>query len=278
MQNKSVTMIHPTFDNLADILRRHGVKLLSIDESKLTTLGEKDNNISTDALFLVCPNNPTGTELSKQEFSSVVNYCKKKHILLILDFSFRFYSKYPTWDQYALLQSSGVDFIVFEDTGKTWPTLDLKLGIMLSSESIYSPLLDITNDFLLNVSPFIFKLLTKYICVEPEMGMDLSPQETIKHNRQLLKKALAKSPLKITNSNSLLSVDWIKLPEGWRSSHFTAWLQEKGVFVLPGLPFYWDDIVKGESYIRVALARPKELFALGAKNLAANSAIYDSEA
>src|SRR5690606_32578789 len=127
-----------------------------------------------------------------------------------------------------------------EDTGKTWPTLDLKLGIMLTSKSLYSKLQDINNDFLLNVSPFIFKLLTKYIRVESSATLNLSPQKTIQHNRQLIQHVLQKTPLKVVSPASLLSVEWIQLPPGWKSSAFSAWLQKKGIFVLPGIPFYWD--------------------------------------
>jgi len=112
---------------------------------------------------LVCPNNPTGQELTREQVAKVVELCQKKHLLLIIDFSFRFLSDFRKWDQYELLLKSGIEFVCLEDTGKTWPTMELKIGILMASEGIYASLEVITDDMLLNVSPIIFLLLTKYI-------------------------------------------------------------------------------------------------------------------
>lgn len=254
----SLTLIHPTFDNLADIFKRHDINLIAIDEENLTQPDELEK-INTDALMIVYPNNPTGQELTKEEFKKILKVCSKKKILLIIDSSFRFYSGMTSWDQYEILYKSGIDFVVFEDTGKTFPTLDLKLGIIISSQSIYNQLNDITNDFLLNVSPFIFKLLSAYIGSGENQGT-ASYQEAVEINRKCLINALKNTPVKIHNPTSKLSVAWIKLPSDWKSSIFCKWLETKGIHVLPGIPFFWNDNKKGEAYFRVALARPAKFF------------------
>lgn len=275
LNNKSVSLIHPTFDNLADILKRHNIVLQSLEESALLDK-KKLESITTDALMIVCPNNPSGQELSKLQFQQIVDVCKKRHILLIIDFSFRFYSNLTTWDQYEILQKSGVEFITLEDTGKTFPTLDLKLGILLASKSIYSQLQDITNDFLLNVSPFVFKLLTEYIEAENNTLVP-SYQEIVNINRKKLIESLKDSPVVIQNHNSRLSVAWIKIPENWKSSVFCKWLETKKIFVLPGIPFFWNDKKCGENYFRVALARPTSFFENAAKKLADACNSYSTE-
>ncbi|HRN69914.1 MAG TPA: pyridoxal phosphate-dependent aminotransferase [Candidatus Woesebacteria bacterium] len=273
LTNKSVAMIHPTFDNLADILKRHKVPLLPIEEEEIKSIckGTYDSS-KVDALFLVCPNNPTGLELTQKEFMQIVNYCKNNNKLLILDLSFRFYSNYVKWDQYEILYKSGVDFVCLEDTGKTWPTLDMKLGIIVSSNSIYESLKDITNDFILNVSPFIFQLINKYL--EVEKNERVSVIEIIMKNRKILKEAIINSPLKIVNQNSILSVEWIQLPPGWKATNFCKWLEKNKIFVLPGLPFYWNDNSRGESYIRIALARPEGFFKLAIEKLSTLATEY----
>ncbi len=258
LSNKSLTLIHPTFDNLADIFRRHKIKLNAIDELDLTKY-DKLKKIDTNALMIVCPNNPTGQELNKKQFMEIVDICKKKNIILIVDFSFRFYSSFRSWDQYKILVSSGIDFIVLEDTGKTFPTLDLKLGILLCSESLYHSLNDITNDFLLNVSPFVFKMITEYIRAEKNPDQ-YSFEKTIIKNRNTLEGLFSNTPFVVQNNNSKISVAWIKLPNGMKASNLCKYLEEKGIFVLPGNPFFWNDQNMGESYFRVALARPTDFF------------------
>jgi aspartate/methionine/tyrosine aminotransferase len=262
---KSVAMLHPTFDNLADILKRHNIQLTPIDEASMLDPDTKLKDLSADVLFLVLPNNPTGTDLNQKQYLSIIEYCKKYAKMLIVDNSFRFYSSLIEWDQYAALKSAGIDFIIFEDTGKTWPTLELKIGITVSSDSVYEQLATITNDFLLNVSPFVFTVLTNYINSETD-GI-VGARTIVSTNREMLMKLLSESPISLSMSVSNLSVGWIKLPKNWEATALCLWLGEHGIHVLPGSPFYWNDHSKGESYIRVALLRPIADFKKAARQL-----------
>lgn len=260
IKNKQVGLIHPTFDNIGDILKRHNISLFPIEEEFLFDIEKLDGIVppSIDTLFLVCPNNPTGLELTRDQFTSIVAYCKKKNLLLVIDYSFRFFSDFRKWDQYDLLQKSGIEFIAIEDTGKTWPTMELKIGILSAPEPIYTDLEIITDDILLNVSPFIFLLISKYIKVENRER--LSIEDTVNTNRTILRETLKKTPLEVVNDNSKVSVEWVKLPDGWQSSHLSWWMEERGIHILPGSPFFWNDFPRGEQYIRFALARPPSLF------------------
>ena len=63
----SVTLIEPCFDNLHDLLRNHGVPLSPLPEEALAASDDLyqtlRQRVTTDALFLVDPNNPTGFTL-----------------------------------------------------------------------------------------------------------------------------------------------------------------------------------------------------------------------
>jgi len=72
--------------------------------------------------------------------------------------------------------------------------------------------------------------------------------------------ALKQTPLIVVNEKSRVSVEWVRLPEGWQSSHLSWWMEERGIHLLPGSPFFWNDYERGEKYIRFALARPLSLF------------------
>jgi aspartate/methionine/tyrosine aminotransferase len=234
------------------------VPLHAIEEETLFDI-EQLQRITTDALMIVCPNNPTGREPNQKQFSQIVEVCKSKGILLIIDFSFRFYSNLTTWDQYEVLYKSGIEFIAMEDTGKTFPLLDLKVSTIMANRSIHLQLQDISNDFLLNISPFILKLLTEFVKLEYKNALP-SYQNTVNHNRKILSQYLKKSPVKIADVHSRLSVAWLVIPRKWNSMELAKWLKDKNIFVLPGTPFFWNDQRRGENYIRVALAKPVRYF------------------
>jgi len=253
LHKKSVTLMQPTFDTLADALKRHGIPLLPIAESKVLQLTEASPRILTEALYIVCPNNPTGRCPSKEQFTNIVAYCKKYDILLIIDFCFRFYGDFWDYDQYQLLQDADIDFITTEDTGKTWPSADIKLGMVLSSPSLHKALRTISDDFLVGISPFIFELMCTYIGVErPEKRRILS-QDLVDVNRTELRRLLEDTPLQLTNQDARISIEWLKLPESWRAVSFVAWLHEHGIQLLPGERFYWHRHEQGQHYIRIAL-------------------------
>ena len=102
----------------------------------------------------------------------------------------------------------------------------------------------------------------------------LSFQEIIKVNRSHLLKSFTNSSYIVQNENSKVSVAWIKVPDGIKSSNLCSWLEEKGIFTLPGSPFYWNDPSIGESYFRVALARPTDFFEKTVAKLAKACRIY----
>lgn len=265
LHKKSAGLIHPTFDNIPAILRRHQVSLYPVNE---ITLMDPDRLIpGINALFLVLPNNPTGFELNASQFEHLVRVCKERNILIILDFSFRFFSALSEWDQYEVLLRYESEFICIEDTGKTWPTLDLKVGFILSSAYLHTELLRISDDVLLNVSPFIFALLVEYITLERELPEEYTVINLARANRAILRQALSDTPLESVNSSSNISVEWIRLPSSWNSEHFCRWLERRQICLLPGPPFFWDQMDLGLSYVRLALMRPRDFFLTAAESL-----------
>ena len=65
-----------------------------------------------------------------------------------------------------------------------------------------------------------------------------------------------------------MSVAWVRLPEGWDCEVLCAWLEPRGISVLPGRPFFWADQARGAGFLRIALMRPPEAFAAAATALA----------
>lgn len=258
----TVCLLNPTFDNIPCILRRVGVPVVAVNEEDIRSSSVEAalDAVEGQALFLVCPNNPTGHAMTRAEFEAIVDHCKRTQKLLIVDFSFRFFSSFVQWDQYQLLQDSGIDFITIEDTGKTWPTLDLKVGMTGCNQALFKELFDIHNDILLNVSPLILKVLTEYINDSRTRGLDATVHSVVQANREFLHQMLQGTILTpVTSTN--LSVEWLRIEHpDIVSTRLWQYLSAQSVYVLPGTHFYWHESERGEKFIRVALMRPAHTF------------------
>ncbi|MEU8472805.1 pyridoxal phosphate-dependent aminotransferase [Streptomyces sp. NPDC029006] len=267
----SVALLQPCFDNLATILRRRNVALTPLGEDRLRNTAALDETLDAmhaDAVFLTLPNNPTGFNLTPDRFRAIVDHCVAHHRILILDCTFRFFDISPLWDQYEVLEDSGVSYLVVEDSGKTWPTQDLKCSILAVSRDLYAGVLELHDDILLNVSPFILRLLTAYIRDTQEAGLERTVWRTIRRNRQALREALAGTILTPEFPDSTVSVDWLRINRpGIRSEDVVATLGRAQIGVLPGDHFHWADHEAGARFIRIALARPPEWFATACGHL-----------
>jgi aspartate/methionine/tyrosine aminotransferase len=261
MHKKTVTMMHPTFDSLADTLKRHNVPLTPMPVEEVLGLTPASPHLNTDALYFVVPNNPTGHCPTKQQFANIVEYCAKNKILLMIDFCFRFYGDFWDYDQYQMMQDAGVEFITTEDTGKTFAAGDVKLGMAISSHGPYEDLKDISDDFLFSVAPFVFEVVTRFISAERRESRRVLSQDLADANRKVLHETLQGSSLHIVDLNHRMGLDWVKLPEGWNATALTKWLHDTGgPQLLPGERFYWNDYDEGSHYVRIALLRDPDYF------------------
>lgn len=275
IERKSVGLIEPTFDNIADILVRNNINLIPVDEILISgDISEHLSKLKIDALFLVFPNNPTGFTISNKKFIEIVSYCVKKNILLIIDISFRFFDKELTyWQQYSILHESGVSFIMIEDTGKTWATKELKTSCIISDKTSFDKLNNIFNDLFLCHSPFILQLLSTLIKLTFENGIEIITQP-IKKNRQLLRSMIDKNHFEISEKNQS-SVEWIKILNKVTDMQLVKILHSSNIYVLPGKQFYWSRRKKRvNKYIRIALHREPFSFKTGITKLSELIAIH----
>ncbi|MEV6843606.1 aminotransferase class I/II-fold pyridoxal phosphate-dependent enzyme [Actinoplanes sp. NPDC051411] len=259
----SVGLLQPCFDNLAAMLTRRGVKLTAVSEASLRgeRLAQTIAATAVDALFLVLPNNPTGFTLDPAGLQNLAERCAAAGKMLIVDWTFRFFDGQPAWDQYEMLDRSGVSYVCIEDTGKTWPTLELKCSILASSADVYGGLTAPHSDLLLNVSPFVLRLLVEYLADTERRGFERSVYHHIRSNRELLDDALRGSVLLPRRQGRLLSVEWVYVD----SEHLSGLdvvraFGADGIGILPGEHFFWGEPRLGAAYVRVALARDSVMF------------------
>lgn len=263
----SVSLMQPCFDNLATIMGRRRVRMTPLDEECFAPPASGASG--TDAIFAVLPNNPTGFTLDRDGFARLAARCAAERQILIVDWTFRFFSELDGWDQYAVLRESGVSYLCIEDTGKTWPTLDLKCSILAASPDLYPGILEVHNDVLLNVSPFVLWLTREYILDSLRRGLDASVRSPVAVNRSRLHEALDGTVLTPVPFGAAVSVEWIHIDTpNLRSADVVDLLAAQGVGILPGDHFFWADPARGSRHVRFALARDPQAFTVVCERIA----------
>lgn len=259
----SVGLLQPCFDNLAALLRRRGVPLVPVNEADLlpANVARTVRSLPADALFLTLPNNPTGFALDPLTFACLARHCAASGKVLIIDWTFRFFDAQPAWDQYEVLEHSGVSYICIEDTGKTWPTLELKCSLLASSADLHPGLSEPHDDMLLNVSPFTLNLLVEYLLDTERRGLDRVVRHRIRDNRAALHDAIAGSVLVPDSRTGRLSVEWLKINSPDLSGiDVVRALEAEDIGILPGEHFFWHEAALGTDHVRIALSRDRVMF------------------
>jgi aspartate/methionine/tyrosine aminotransferase len=268
----TVSLIEPCFDNLHDVLKNMGVRLSPFPEWLLAEPADiyrlLEQNVRTDAVFLVDPNNPTGTSLLKfgrKGFEEVVRFCKDHGKILILDLCFASFAemdpKLGRFDLYDLLEGSKVSYIAIEDTGKTWPLQDTKCSLLTVSDDLFEEIYNIHTSVLLNVSPFVLNLVTNYL-QDSIRDQWASVRNVLNTNRESARRQLEGSLLEYVEPFVNVSVAWFRIADRELSAtRLQGMLEEAQVYVVPGTYFFWSNHSKGEQFVRMALAREPRMFA-----------------
>jgi aspartate/methionine/tyrosine aminotransferase len=268
----TLSLIEPCFDNLADMFHRHEISLRPVPDSLLEAPGDAFEHalseIDSDAICLVTPNNPTGMTLAEGNLRRLLHFCKERGKLLILDNCFRAYlPRQLVCDQYRLVLEAGVDAVLVEDTGKTWPTSEIKAPFfaIARGRGLFDRIYHIYTDFLLHVSPVGIKLLHEFVRLSQQDDM-ASIHEVVRLNRKALYDNLEGTFLTPCEA-TFASVAWLRIDHALNGLELKQVLDEHGVFVLPGNHFFWHDRSQGEKFIRVALTRDSDMFREAAARL-----------
>jgi aspartate/methionine/tyrosine aminotransferase len=278
-------LIEPTFDNLYLILKRRNVELISLPEELLHIETQKSlldfspSNAPSkaqykesykalfapvDAIFLVNPNNPTGKVLTETQFKAIVETCAEEGKVLVLDNTFRFFVP-QVYDSYKILLESGVTFLSIEDTGKVWPTQEIKASLLFTSANIIKEIHIIYDEIFLCHSNFALGILSAFLADAFERGLDQAVWNGVSTRRKLFRNKLAGSALTIhaESINSMISVEWVMIKDHFKNDldliqHF----QDKNLVLLPGRQFFWSKkgTAASTNFARFALLKPEAEF------------------
>lgn len=277
-------LIEPTFDNLFLILKRRGVELSSLPEESLHEVSNHAFDFSPtengakvaykacykelfkapDAIFLVNPNNPTGKVLTEEQFSSIVEVCAEMGKVLVLDNTFRFFVP-QLFDTYKILIESGVTFLSIEDTGKVWPTQEIKASLLFASANIIKEIHKIYDEIFLCHSNFALGILAEFLSDAHNRGLDQAVWSGVAARRKLFRQKIAGSVLSVNpeSLDSMISVEWVMIQEHFKNDlNLIEYFQERNLVLLPGRQFFWSKTGSEATskFARFALLKPEEEF------------------
>ncbi|KRP59931.1 pyridoxal phosphate-dependent aminotransferase [Pseudomonas orientalis] len=270
-----VLLIEPTFDNLYLMLKRRGCEVSPLNEQLMieaidqNRLAELLDSYSFDTLFLVNPNNPTGYLIREQQFIVVAEYCQRYNKVLVVDSTFRFYAKAP-FNDYAALLKAGGSFVVIEDTGKTWPTQDMKSSMIVYSEDLAEGLEKFYEEIYLCHSRFVMGVFVDLFRRTAEVGLEQALMQEIGLRRGKVRDLLANTNFRCITDNSatVMPVEWIDVSgSGKTDAELIKQFMSHGFHCLPGSHFFWHAYyergVHSSRFIRISLARPSAVFEKG---------------
>ncbi|WP_261546130.1 aminotransferase class I/II-fold pyridoxal phosphate-dependent enzyme [Burkholderia multivorans] len=266
----STALVEPTFDNLALLLHRREVALHAIDERLIfddTTIDQLEQHLVSSeagALFIVSPSNPTGRCLTPTHFSAIAELCVRYGIVLVIDSSFRMYNR-DIFDDVASLLRSGVSFIAFEDTGKSFPTLDTKASLIYASPDLANELETLYNEVYLCTSGISLLLLSRAFERTQQAGIDSVLWSLVDQRRMLLRAAFAGSGLYTApeSLHSVIGLEWLTTgSDGLTDIDVCGRLDAMGVAALTGRQFFWasQDRPASQRRIRLSMMKPTRRF------------------
>ena len=264
MRWQSALVQIPTFDNIPAILTRNRVHASPYD----FFAGAPPASLAPGApVVVVSPNNPTGSFLSEDELLQLATACASGSRPLILDASFRLFDEEACFDHYAILRQSECEFVVIEDTGKIWPTTDLKVAYLVASPSLDPMIRSIADDVLLNVSPFV-SLLVEALASDPRYLGEV--RDLVARNRGRLQAGLgafvSENHVRFPHGASKASVELLQVSRQLLGqTSLSEVLEAAEVVSLSSESFWWSGSHEIEeraewSEVRIALSRDEDPF------------------
>lgn len=257
-------LLEPTFDNLYLILKRRGVEVTALPEEVLHSAEFRNQLDDVDAVFLVNPNNPTGRVLTGAQLTEIVEWCADSGKTLIIDNTFRFFAA-QSFDLYQILLDSKVTFFSIEDTGKVWPTQEIKASLLFCSANVIEEIGIIYDEIFLCHSNFALGVLSEFLLDAHDRGLEEAVWKEVSLRRDAFRAGLDGTILEINpqSISSTISVEWVAI-----RSHFASDLalaehfKSLNLVLLPGRQFYWSQKGHGAhtTMARFALLKPHHEF------------------
>lgn len=224
--------------------------------AKLTKEGYNPKKVK--ALLINYPNNPLGATATLEYLKSVVDFCKKHHILLISDAAYTDMYFKPELKPASIFQVDGAKDIAVEffSFSKPYAMTGWRLGWICGNADAIKMFGKLKS----SLDSGIFKALQKAGAeiLTSEEGDKYIKQANLmfRHNQTLFVEGLKKLGWKNFNVPDATFYLWIPIPPRYKSAvEFSDdLLQKSGIVVVPGDGFG----EYGKGYVRVSVVCPEE--------------------
>ncbi|WP_108986788.1 pyridoxal phosphate-dependent aminotransferase [Streptomyces coelicoflavus] len=267
-----IGMLTPTFDSVPALFGRSGLDLVPVPEDRILPNCDTGflDSLELGALVVVAPNNPTGAVLTPDQACALLEWSARHDVLLVLDASFRMFDPRLKLDLVEMANDIGADVTTVDDTGKTIPLHDTKVGVLTATRALARDLGSICTDVLLNVSELNIRMLAALLEDDGPHGEAARARAVAAANQKHLEQRFGLTLDPPHEHAFQRSVAWLHLG-GDRDAVVDA-CRARSVQVLPGDRFYWDrdrddTDNPGSQWIRVPLLRDKDLFNRGLEAL-----------
>ncbi len=253
---------HPTFDNIPDLFRRRGFRVHSHGEQEWAAGQHPEvGGRGATVWVIVTPNNPTGVTCNEEAIRQLAKAARENDACLVFDTSFRLFNGDALYDIYSVLEEEDPDWIVLEDTGKLFPSLDLKIGGLVVCQRFRDKARLIWSELILNVSPVSLAVVARFSTTHAnDSGASL-------RTRVLNNRAIVTDIFKATDTplqgESSMPVEMVSIGTHDADSFTELLADQYSVAVVPASSFFWDAPEHGRHRIRVALARDPDVLIAG---------------
>lgn len=250
---KRISVPSPTFDSLPRLMRRAGLELEPFRQEDDDAV--LDAVYRSEAVFLVLPNNPTGTIIGPRAAALLPKAAKRSGCRVVFDRTWRFYQE----RQFTSWLDADFDWIDIEDTGKTWSTLETKISFVRTRRpEVLTGIEEIFHESWIRTPPLNLHVAAQAIVRE---GGASRARSAMTENRDRLLDALGPMGFELISEPAGFALLRLPISCPISSGKLTDVLLDAGVAILPGGPFYWDDPPQGDRLVRISLLRPVDEFA-----------------
>ncbi|WP_329249470.1 aminotransferase class I/II-fold pyridoxal phosphate-dependent enzyme [Streptomyces sp. NBC_01478] len=269
-QRRPIGLLTPTFDSVPALFRRSGLHLTPVPERRVLPAVDLDylDGLSLGALIVVVPNNPTGTVMFPDQVIGLLGWAARRGVTLVLDLSFRMFDPGLRFDVIESADGIGAQVLTVDDTGKTIPLYDTKLGVLSASRTLAQQTGRICGDILLNLPELDLRMLGYLF---GQQGPDAEVARACRiaaANGALLAELSAGGTPRSAGGGFQPTVAWLHCDTG--RDHIVESCRRSGVALLPGDRFFWDRSWQrnpGSERIRVPLLRDEKLFEDGMRTV-----------
>lgn len=208
----------------------------------------KNDLSQTKLMFINYPNNPTGAKADEPFFQETVSFAKKHNISVCHDFAYHTIQfdgeKAPSFLETPGAKEVGIEMFTLS---KAYNMAGWRVGFAVGNKSIIQKL-ELIQDHLY-VSIFGAVQMAAKAALTGDQTATIALTKTYQNRRNALITALTAIGWDVKAPAGTFFC-WLKVPEGFTSESFTAYLlDEAKVVVAPGNGFG----TYGEGYVRLAL-------------------------